>query len=74
MTTQELKNKWIGQTTEITFDHNKNSVDVHLWNSESERITTAKNQDAEVFLSFFDYGQSQCDDVETIKSYLSQIL
>lgn len=74
MTTEELKNKWIQQTTEITFDHNKNSVDVHLWNSESERITTAKNQDAEIFLSFFDYGQYQSDDVEIIKSYLSQIL
>ena len=74
MSTKKLKNKWIEQTTEITFDHNKNSVDVHLWNSESERITTAKNQDAEVFLIFFDYGQHQSNDIETIKNYLLRIL
>ena len=74
MTTLELRNKWIEETTEITFNHNRNSVDVHLWDSDGERVTTAKNQDADVFLSFFDYGQCQCDDVEIIKSYLLKIL
>ena len=74
MTTLELTNSWIEQTAEITFNHNRDSVDVHLWNSENERIVTAKKQDVDVFLSFFDYDQHQCDDVETIKDYLTQIL
>lgn len=74
MTTLELTNNWIEQTVEITFNHNMNSVDVHLWNSQNERVITAKNQDADVFLSFFDYNQHQCDDIKTIKDYLTKIL
>jgi len=73
-TVKDLVNGWIEETVELTFNHNRNSVDVLLWNKKGERITTVKNQDADVFLSFFDYGQYQSDDIETIKNYLSEIL
>lgn len=69
-----MKKSQIEETVKLTFSHNKNTVDVHLWDKDGAKITTVKNQDADLFLSYFAYGECLCDDLETIKEYLSEIL
>jgi hypothetical protein len=69
-----MKKSQIEETIELTFTHNRNTVDVHLLDKEGARITTVKDQNADLFLSHFAYGECQCDDIETIKEYLSEIL
>lgn len=68
------KTDLINSTTELTFKHNLRTVDVILWDSEGFKLTIVKNQDADIFLAHFDYGECQCNDIDIIVNYLNIIL
>lgn len=69
-------------TKSLSFSHNKQTVDVHLWDVNGDKITTVKNSSSELFLEFFYYGCTiyapfefgSMDDEKTMVDYLKEIL
>ena len=59
---------------DLSFSHNRDSVDVHVWDSEGDELTRLKNVSADAFLNFFDYGTCVSDDKELNVSFLDYIL
>jgi len=66
----EIKN----QVQDLSFTHNRDSVDVHVWDSEGNKLTSVKNVSSDSFLSFFDYGTCISDDKNLNVSFLEHII
>jgi hypothetical protein len=59
---------------DLSFEHGRNSVDVHIWDNDGDKILTCRGEDCDLWLKFFDYGSLISDDVELNKKYLELIL
>lgn len=70
MTTEQILEK----TQDLFFSHNRESVDVSAFDNENERLITAKNVSADLFLEHFEYGQTISDDREKNVEFLKLIL
>jgi hypothetical protein len=73
-TIENWREERISKTKEITFHHNKNTVDCVLWDEENEHFCKIKDVDADIFLAHFDYGQGMSDDKNQIDVFLNEVL
>lgn len=72
----------IESVSSLSFSHNREDVDVHLFDKDGQRITTVKKVSADLFLEFFEYGTSiydpyfynSQDDESIMRSFLEKIL
>ncbi len=66
----------------LSFSHNREDVDVHLFDENGKRITSVRKVSGDTFLAFFDYNTSiydpyfynSQDDEKAMKSFLEVIL
>lgn len=72
--TMETLEQRIEKATELSFSHNRNTVDVVVFDNEGEVITKIRDCSAELFLEHFDYGMTICDDVAQIMSFLKAVI
>mgnify|MGYP001549931341 CR=1 FL=1 len=70
MTTKEI----IENVQDLSFSHNRETVDVHVFDKEDSRLITARNISADLFLAHFDYGTTISDDREKNVEFLKLIL
>ena len=70
----KTKKQLIDETKEMVFTHNRSSIDISLWNYDSERISTISTRDTDAFLKYFDYGQGISDDKTAIQNFLDELL
>lgn len=56
---------------DLSFDHNRCSVDVHAFDSKNSKLITAREVNADLFLAHFDYGQTISDNREKNVVFLS---
>lgn len=70
----DFKEKMIKNVEDLTFSHNIETVDVHVFDAENHRMTTIKNISAKIFLSYFEYGECVSQDKEKNIEFLKHIL
>jgi hypothetical protein len=57
----------------LLFEHNRNDVNVHVFNEKNERLLTINNVNADLFLNYFSYGETICDNANTCIDFLKEL-